>query len=583
MTAQSFTNNDDWFHLDVALGLWSGDGAAWAMVLGGDTSSGDPRVVPFLFWLLDWLLYGLGAGGYYGTNFAIHATTAAALYVVIRKRSDAWAALAGAAVFAFEPVRAEPLVFLSAREDGVAVALVALTLAAWPRLRRSRRGVALAALLYLLACFSKAPAIVLPGMLAALDRADGAPGRRWLPLLAVGAGWGLYCVAIGTFEVNPGSVPASLELVARRLAPVFAPWPLLVLLVVLGARRDPLRRLGGVWIGWGLLVVAPWLARGDAAIHGRYLLLSGLGAGVLAAGVLPRRGALRVAMALALVGLSAWRFASLPPGGLPEPDRASARLIDELLKAPPGVTVALGFPHSGIEGLLASPARGALLPGQADLHVVLQGRATRLRGVAPQYGYPDWEAVGPLMPGERVLAKRQGGWGSWTVPRPAASDAPAKTWRFDRGAEGWSGGWRGGLLLPARSFPLSLLAMVRAPDLVERLALGAVESPPLRLDPRSYCWAELRWMTRDLPTAPPPRSTLLEAGAALVLRWAAEGEQSARRALVVPVLGEAASVELWTVPDWVEASSVHRLSLMPMGFDGELVLRELALLPCSGE
>jgi hypothetical protein len=580
LTEQAFTNTDDWFHLDVALGLIDGDADAWRMVFSGGTSSGDLRAVPFAVWILDWWVHGLWAGGYYLTNGLLLGVSAMALYAVVRRRSDVWAAWAAAAVFLFEPVRAEPLVFLSAREDGVAVALVAATLVLWPRLRTSNRGVGIAALLYVLACSSKAPALVLPGMLAALDRADGVRDRRWAWLLIVTAAWGVWAGFMGLGSgLSAGSSWAEPALIVRRLVPAVAPWPVLLVLVLWRKGSPTSVRLGLELTGWGLLVAAPWLLRGDGDVHGRYLLLAGLGNGVLAAGLMPEQGRLRPLAAVALVGGAVVLFLASPPGGLVVREQSSARMIDALETAPAGAIVSTSFPHGGIEGLLSSPVRGQLLGGRDDLRAVLQGQPMTRTADVPRYSYTHWADAGVLQPGDTLLAEGQGGaWQPWVIPAPAASSADLLEWRFDRSAHGWGGAWRDGLVVPVEPFPLHMLPQAQA----DRLAARATLSPPVSLSARDYCRMELSWTERDLPGGPPSGDTLLDAGAVLILRWSAPGEELARRSVVVPLKGTSAAVALWTVPDWVAAPGIQQLSLMPLGFGGELEVTNVRLVPCGG-
>lgn len=155
--------------------------------------------VPFLSHALDVTLFGPGPAGPHSVNVALHAASAAALFLLLARATGSLApSLLSAALWALHPLRAEPVAWVSGRKDLVTFALTLATVAAWAAwCRRPTAGRRLAvAGLFALAVFSKAVVVLLPAALLALDvwplrRARGVPFRRLVlekaPLLAIAA------------------------------------------------------------------------------------------------------------------------------------------------------------------------------------------------------------------------------------------------------------------------------------------------------------------------------------------------------------------------------------------------------------
>jgi hypothetical protein len=156
-----------------------------------------------LTWLTlagDYLLWGLDPWGYRLTSLAWHTLNALLFFGLLWRllaptSTRAWAALAGAALFALHPLRVESVAWISERRDVLCGAFTLLAVHAylhWVQHRandgtaRGRRWPWLAVLLYALALLAKGVALPLPVALVALDatllrRLPAHPRAWWRP------------------------------------------------------------------------------------------------------------------------------------------------------------------------------------------------------------------------------------------------------------------------------------------------------------------------------------------------------------------------------------------------------------------
>lgn len=467
-----FWNTDDWFHIDVAAGMLQGDAAAFSCAWSGHVPQDALRLVPYLFWAADYRLFGLWPGGYYATNLLLHLATVIAVFLVARRLAGATApAVAAAALFGLNAATLQPLYFLAAREDGTAVLLCAVTAAAWPRLRRSRRGVGLAVALYLLACFSKLPAVALPAGLLALElmeRRRDEPGESppWRAMLfGFGGAAALYLLVLMTTAdvlglgrgLAGGGELDPIPLILRRASVLVTPasaaanrgllWPDVVILAGLGAagltaalRRCPGRALlavGAAWTTACLLVPAPWLLRdalpGD--LGGRYLLLPSMGAALLLAGLLPAgRGRperlVAVLAAAALLVGAAGGFV-LAGHDMVRHNRSTASSLLEVIageldgsEPPRRLAVSLQRPDRGTLAMLGSGTLRRRFPGLDEAPwVFLQGRPRAMQSTRELYDY------GEYVPGPEVLLDE------------LSSEVLVVADVYTPDGQGWSQGW----------------------------------------------------------------------------------------------------------------------------------------------
>ena len=136
----------------------------------------EPLLVRDLTWLLDSVVFGFGNPfGYHLSNLIFHAGATVALFVFLHGFTRQWiTALATAVVFAGLAVAVEPVAWIMGRKDILAGLFLFLMLACELRLHRAddprgRLGWYLAGFLcVVLACLSKASALVFPGVLLLL-------------------------------------------------------------------------------------------------------------------------------------------------------------------------------------------------------------------------------------------------------------------------------------------------------------------------------------------------------------------------------------------------------------------------------
>jgi Flp pilus assembly protein TadD len=186
-----FVNFDDseyvYMNSHVFRGL-TASGTVWAFTHGGQANW-----IP-LTWLslmLDCELYDLHAGGHHLTNVLLHAATAMALFLVLRRMTDRlWPSALVAALFAVHPLRAESVAWVTERKDVLSGLFFMLTLWAYVGYVRHRFSLARYALLialFALGLMAKPILVTLPFVLLLLDYwplgrfAGGSCGRQTLP------------------------------------------------------------------------------------------------------------------------------------------------------------------------------------------------------------------------------------------------------------------------------------------------------------------------------------------------------------------------------------------------------------------
>ncbi|MGQ0612272.1 MAG: tetratricopeptide repeat protein [Planctomycetaceae bacterium] len=314
--------------------------------------------LPFygLSYKLDALAFGARPAGFRAGNALWHAAAAYALFLLLTLLAgDRRAAFGGALLFLLHPAHVESVSWIAGRKEPLSAFFLFVAWLFHLRGEEGRRGAgALAVLFFLVACFSKPSAIVLPGLLLAaawlLPRYEGArreAALRCVPLCCAALLPAAVAIAVGVAEgvVAPGG-----PLAARLLTGAAAfGGSLLAAVVPLGlavdypGARDPswaaaavplaalaaalaalfLTRRRAPWVAFGLLAflvaLAPFngvfpattIARADRYLYLPLLLVSATAVwavrrlfyGPLAAGVLA------VGYALLSV-LSSGRFSS---------------------------------------------------------------------------------------------------------------------------------------------------------------------------------------------------------------------------------------------------------------------------------
>jgi len=167
--------------------------------------------------MLDHDLYGSRAGGFHWTNILFHAFSAALLFLALNRMTGAlWRSLFVAALFAFHPLRVEPVAWIAERKDVIATFFWMLTLLAYAayagRPGKIRYGLVLFA--FALGLMAKPMLVTLPFVLLLLD---------WWPLRRVRRG--------PTFaEAEAGGGPVFAEAPVARL--VAEKLPLLFLALI---------------------------------------------------------------------------------------------------------------------------------------------------------------------------------------------------------------------------------------------------------------------------------------------------------------------------------------------------------------
>jgi tetratricopeptide (TPR) repeat protein len=298
------------------------------------------RPVVSLSYALDYAIWELNPHGFHLTNLLLHLICCWLVFrIAAREGVSAWAALAGAALFAVHPVHVESVAWISGRTD----LLCALFMLAAFLAQKRWRLVAL--LLFALALFSKEMAATLPLLifgerLLRERKLRPAWAAAW-PFLIV---LGLYLVARSLvlagggaelFSLGPIAYAATALFVVGRyltllimpvgldahypylpldslLAPLALLSALMLLVMVaaawLLARRSP---RGLYWLGWIFVSLLPVLAFGrfgDVLLADRFLYLPSVGLALLVAlwlPAIPLRRAVAVVVIVLVVALTA--------------------------------------------------------------------------------------------------------------------------------------------------------------------------------------------------------------------------------------------------------------------------------------
>ncbi|HOG18091.1 MAG TPA: tetratricopeptide repeat protein [Syntrophales bacterium] len=168
---------------------------AWAFTT---TDAGFWHPLTWISLMLDYDLYGLRAGGFHWTSILFHAASAALLFLALNRMTGAlWRSLLVAALFAFHPLRVEPVAWIADRKDVIATFFWMLTLLAYAsyaaRPGAIRYGTAL--FLFALGLMAKPTLVTLPVILLLLDwwplrRARSEPVLRQGPAAVGGEGTG---------------------------------------------------------------------------------------------------------------------------------------------------------------------------------------------------------------------------------------------------------------------------------------------------------------------------------------------------------------------------------------------------------
>ncbi len=502
-----FWNADDWLHLDIASGLREGLRPAWVLAIRGPAAADALRVVPALTWVLDEAIWGLDARPYYATNLAVVLATAGLLWDLARRLSGSVAAASVAAVlWGTHPAVIELVAFLSAREDGIALMLTALSLDLWLARGTTARGRRLGAVVLALALGSKVvaasalPAILIHG------GAEGRPLRDTRPLFIGVAVWMVLLVfAIGDrWPHVAGKIGGGWEAAAvvQRIEAILRPaplamglpaeladfrWAVVVLAaavvgLLIGSGSRPTIRLAAAWALGSLVIPAPWLVKmvnpGD--IGWRYLAMPLAAGAVGVAGCLgrdPGSGWRRMVRGVLLVSILAApiiQAASVFPVALTRYGMACNMLVPAVLATARDeartargqvLVVEVQRPDGDLAAALSSPhlARRVEEAG-AKLRVALRGSPVLLSPRIERFGYgrfhpspgPDPRTERPYLVDDPATAPRV----SLQRARPAAPSLPSAPgmptghWRGHSPAfvSDPGGGWigRGGFLAEAR-------------------------------------------------------------------------------------------------------------------------------------
>ncbi|MBM4246555.1 MAG: tetratricopeptide repeat protein [Deltaproteobacteria bacterium] len=327
-----FVNIDDYDYVVDNPGLRLGaglDAVHWAFT---NVQSSNWHPLTWLSHALDVTLFGYEPGGHHAVNVLWHAVNGMLAFLMLRRATGAfWTSAACAALFAWHPVRAESVAWVSERKDVLSAFFFLLSLWAWAGYARVTHGDGprehargattawyLAALLaFALGLLAKAMLVTLPFVLLLLDvwpfarlRRDrlGALLVEKLPFFALTA-----ASAVATYLVQDAagatfsSIPVALRLanaaisVVRHAGALIWPFGLSVLYpypaswpaaAVVGAvstiaaatalatwqvRRRPWILVGWLWFLGMLVPVIGLVQVGVAAMADRYTYLPVLG------------------------------------------------------------------------------------------------------------------------------------------------------------------------------------------------------------------------------------------------------------------------------------------------------------------
>ncbi len=148
------------------------------------------RPLTWVSHMIDWQLYGPGAGGHHATNVLLHAATTVLLFLFFwRMTGRIWPSALVAVLFAIHPLRVESVAWVTERKDTLSGLFFVLTLGVYLDYVRQPFSVEryLAVMVFFaLGLLSKPMLVTLPLLLLLLDywplgRFAGSPGRLLTP------------------------------------------------------------------------------------------------------------------------------------------------------------------------------------------------------------------------------------------------------------------------------------------------------------------------------------------------------------------------------------------------------------------
>jgi hypothetical protein len=308
--------------------LWQG---------AAEVTSGYYRPLMTLSLALDWAIAGEAAGLYHLHSLLWHLLAVWALHRLLLGLSGPLPALVGAALFALHPLQSEAVVWVAARNDLMAAALLLGSLVLLRPVGCHPLRIVLGGLLAVAAVLSKESTLLLPMFLLSLDWAEhGRPRGLWRHAV-LWAAVAAHLIARALAGVNAAASPPpqgwelllskSLHVLATAGGLIVWPWPLSVgrdlqswglgpvalslgllagLTVTASLLLGGRRRLTLVGLFWAAMGFAPaLLAVADKGLFGErylYLSLAGLALALASIGAgLPRERHRWLALALLFV------------------------------------------------------------------------------------------------------------------------------------------------------------------------------------------------------------------------------------------------------------------------------------------
>lgn len=359
-------------------------GAIWLTPYwpGYGTQLGLYRPLTIFSFALEWAVGGGAPWVFHGVNVLLHALVSVLLFALLARLAPRGAALAGALLFAVHPLHTEAVANIVGQAELLAAAAVVGACALHARrppevVAVGRMRAAAIVVLYTLGMLAKEGAIVLPGLLVALDAAQGRLGRSrtavtryvraaapliGLLLIVVVAYLGLRVHVVGSI----GGVDAAPNLPflrqEHRLASALRAWPeyirLLFFPIDLSSDYSP-------------GVILPVAGLSPMALLGAFILLATAGLALMT----PVRTALGLPAAWFLIAVFPVSNLLLPIGVL------VAERILYLPSVAPSLVLAYAWCHASVH--LPPAGRRTGLAAVAAALLLCAGRSA-LRN-------PDWE------------------------------------------------------------------------------------------------------------------------------------------------------------------------------------------------
>ena len=156
------------------------------------------RPLVLVSYAFNYRLGGYAVGGYHLVNWLVHLGSALAVFALARAlTAGAWAALAGALVFALHPLCSEPVNYISSRSESLCALFFLLGLVGYVRGRAGDSRWLLSGLLcFALALLAKSVALVLPVALLWYELVNGPRERGLRPRRLVGIHLAHWLVAV---------------------------------------------------------------------------------------------------------------------------------------------------------------------------------------------------------------------------------------------------------------------------------------------------------------------------------------------------------------------------------------------------